>query len=223
MIELTWPTDQDPIQESLHSGRHCLFYNPKFDRRLLDHQSGLADLCDWANSQINCQGLARFLQDVHNRDNIANLVKLNMWTHDIRRQGIVKPMLIWYFGAQQYSSATGHSRLRAAERIPAITHVSAFISTSTLYQAEFSNLESVTTMARFAELCGAVPGQRFLFRLGNLHDPYGLDWFEYDSKRTATVTPGDSWCIQALTQYLDQHPETQFTPEWFDQPIAWMQ
>ena len=223
MIELTWPTDQDPIQDSLHSGRHCLFYNPEFNRRFLDHQSTLVDLCIWANNHIVLQGITGFLQDSRNHDSIANLVKLNMWVHDIQQQGIVKPMLVWYFGADQYSSATGHSRLRAAERVPSITHVSAFISTNALYKSEFNELESITTMTRFAELCQAVPGQQFLFRLGNTDDPYGLDWFEYNSQHTTKVTPGDEWCISAIAKYLNRYPDTFFTPDWFDQQIDWTQ
>jgi len=223
MIQLTWPTDQDPVHDSLHSGSHCLFYNPKFARSWLDHQSTLSDLCVWANHRIDQQGISGFLQDHRNRDSIANLVKLNMWVHNIQQQGIVKPMLVWYFGADQYSSATGHSRLRAAERVPGITHVSAFISTSAIYRSEFANLESVTSLDRFAELCGAVEGQQFLFRLANPTDPYGLDWFEYNSQHTASVTPGDDWCLSAVARYLDRHPDTVFTPEWFDQQIDWTQ
>jgi len=221
MIELTWPTDQDPIQDSLHSGRHCLFYNPEFNKNLIRYQQHLDTLSDWANNLIDQHGPAGFLNNPKNYYDIANLVKLNMWVQNIKQQGIVKPMLLWYFGSGNYSSATGESRLRALERIPSITTVSAFISTEQAHQAEFSNLESITTLTRFAKICQAVAGQKFLFRLGDPDGPYGIDWFEYDSNRTAKVTPGESWCVSTISNYLDQHPATVFTPSWFDQPINW--
>ena len=181
----------------------------------------LQDLCDWANTTIDNQGIEKFLKESKNHDYIANLVKLNMWVDDLARQGSVKPMLLHYTGHATLKSATGESRLGAIERINSITTVSVFISTHAKYQDQFSNLEPVNTFDHFAELCSAEPSQQFLFRLTDPRAPYGLDWYEYNSPRTVNVTPGEADCINVMTKYLQQNPDTIFTPEWFDHLIDW--
>jgi hypothetical protein len=197
-----------------------LFYDPAFDQRQIHYQQKLQDLCDWANQSITTQGTTEFLQRLQNHYDIANLVKLNMWIADIRSQGIVKPMLVSY-DSNQYTAANGESRLRALECVPEVQSVKAFISTGVKYQDQFDHLELVTTFDQFAQLCGAVNGQNFLFRLTDEHAPCGLDWYEYDSHQTASVTPGEEYCVGAVTAYLEQHPDTVFTVDWFAQLVEW--
>jgi hypothetical protein len=222
IINLTYPSSQDPIKDSLHNGVHCLFYDPVFDQKQIKYQQKLQDLCDWTNQSIATHGVTCFLQNPQNHYDIANLVKLNMWIADIQSQGIVKPMLISY-DSNQYTAANGESRLRALECVPEICSVRAFINTSVEYQDQFDHLEPVTTFDHFAQLCGAANGQNFLFRLTDAQAPHGLDWYEYDSQRTASVTPGEEYCVAAVTAYLEQHPDTVFTVDWFAQLVGWSQ
>ena len=60
-----------------------------------------------------------------------------------------------------------------------------------------------------------------MFTLTDPAAPYGVYWYEYDSQRTAATTPGESYCVEVLCRYLQQHPETMFTLEWFDTLILW--
>jgi len=221
-INFTYPSSQDPIKDSLHNGVHCLFYDPAFDQKQIQYQQKLQDLCDWANQSITTQGTTEFLQRLQNHYDIANLVKLNLWIADIRSQGIIKPMLVSYDN-NQYTAANGESRLRALECVTEVCSVRAFINTSVKYQDQFDHLESVTTFDQFAQLCGADYGQNFLFRLTDAQAPYGLDWYEYDSQRTAPVTPGEEYCVGAVTAYLEQHPDTVFTVDWFARLVEWNQ
>jgi len=224
---IIYPSDSDIIFESLHNGAHCLFYNPSVDKTDIYYQQTLQDLCAWTNTRVAKHGWKDFLNDSSNFYEIANLVKLNLWVHDLPRRGSIKPMLLTYTGGKYNSdfirngSGTGSSRLRAMERIPSMQTVSAFITTNTQLATDFAGLESVTTFARFAELCGATPGQTFLFRLTDELAPFGLDWYEYDNQKTTEVTPSEEWCVQAVKKYIACNPDTVFTPEWFDREIDW--
>jgi hypothetical protein len=222
LILINWPSRLDPIKDSLHNGVHCLFYDPAFDQKQIQYRQKLQDLCDWANKSIIAQGTACFLQNPQNHYDIANIVKLNMWIDDIRSQGIVKPMLVSYDN-NQYTANNGESRLRALECVPEVRAVRAFISTGVKYQDQFRHLEPVTTFDQFSQLCGAVNGQKFLFRLTDAQAPHGLDWYEYDSQRTAPVTPPVEYCVGAIAAYLEQHPSTVFKVGWFAQLVDWIQ
>lgn len=221
LIETAWPSKLDPVADSLHNGTHCIFYNPAGAFDHISTNQRLGDLCNWANDHIKYNGTTGFLTDPKNFYDIANLVKLNMWVRDIKKQGIVKPWLVQDLGDGTYVAGTGDSRLRALERIPEITKVPMFISTHNSRKHLYKELESVTTFDRFAELCGATLEQVFLFRLTDPTAVYGLYWYEYNSPRTRAVTPGESDCVNMLSQYFVAHPNTTITPEWFDLEIAW--
>lgn len=218
---VSYPSDSDIIFKSTHGGSHCLFYDPAVPRERIRYQQSLQDICTWANTGISHNGLEGFVANAQNHYDIANIVKLNMWIADIQQQGIVKPMMLFYDGQPQYGINNGESRLRAAERLPAIQTLRAFISTSAQYQHQFDHLESVTTFEKFAELCGAVPGQQFLFTLTDPAAPYGIFWYEYNSAKTAAVTPGEAWCVDVFRNYVLKNPKVQFTPEWFDTLVPW--
>jgi hypothetical protein len=220
-LEYIWPAESDPIEDSLHNGVHCLYYNPAVDKNSIRVNQRLHDLCHWANTNIKIQGPTRFLQDPANQYDIANLVKLNLWVHDLPITGSVKPMLLQYAGGDLYQSGTGESRLRALERVPQITTVGAFISTHQQFAQRFAHLESITTFDRFAEICQAVDRQIFLFRTTDAQAPYGLDWYEYNSARTESVTPDQEYCVEVMTRYLQQNLNVIFSPEWFDNKINW--
>lgn len=220
-IELTYPSESDPIAKSLHNGTHCLFYNPAVPTTSIHYKQSLQDICNWATDQIKYQGINGFINNQQNHYDIANLVKLNMWVADIRKQGIVKPMNLFYNGPGSYGVNNGESRLRAAERINSIQTVSGFVGCRREHADNFVDLESITSFKQFAELCGAEPGQQFLFTLADSDAPYGIFWYEYNSSRTAAVTPGESYCVDVLQNYLNQTLNTNFTPEWFDILVDW--
>jgi hypothetical protein len=224
LINLTWPNNRDPIVESHHNGRHCVFYDPAVDKHAIHNTQTLQDLCNWVNNGIAGQSWSDFLADPKNHYDLANLVKLNLWVRDLPIKGSVKPMLLTYTGGKfnsNFDSGTGASRLRAMERIPSMQTVSAFITTSADRRSEFQHLEEVTTFDRFAELCQAVVGQHFLFRLTDPGAPFGIDWYEYDSVLTAAVTPGESECLTAINNYYQNNPGIKFHPEWFESTIEW--
>lgn len=221
LTEVVWPSDCDPIVESFHNGKHCIFWNPetKFDNILTNQRLG--DLCSWAQAQLDHNGLDAFVQDQRNHYDIANLVKCNLWIHDIRSQGIVKPWLMLDLGDGTFIAGTGDSRLRCLERIPEISTVAGFISTTTARAHLYSDLEPVTSFDQYAKLCKAVPGQRFLFRLTDPTAPFGVYWYEYDSEQTRLVTPGESDAVSMFYNYAKLNPGLQITPEWFDSKITW--
>ena len=221
LVEFHWPSKQDPIQISLNQGMHCLFWNPSCEFRHLSTNQRLNDLCEWANQWLDHDGPAGFLAEPRNHYDIANLVKLNMWIRDIRVQGIVKPFLILDQGDGTYLTGNGDSRLRCLERLPEIQTVPGFITTHHSRAHLYSDFEPITTFDRFAELCGADPGQLFIFRFTDSKAPYGLYWYEFNSSRTRSVTPSESQCLIWIEKYFKQHPQVRISPEWFDQDIDW--
>jgi hypothetical protein len=205
----------------MHGGCHCLFYDPTIDRRNIRYEQTLELICEWANINIRDHGVEGFVQNPINHYDIANLVKLNMWVDDIRKQGVVKPILVYYDGQEKYGINNGESRLRALERITSITTLTGFIATRAQHADRFAHLTAVTNFKQFAELCGAADGQQFMFTLTDPEADYGIYWYEYNSQRTAAVTPRQEWCVAALRGYLVQYPGFQFTPEWFDNLVDW--
>ena len=221
LYEFTWPSKEDPIVKSFHSGTHCLFYNPqtRFDNVVTNQR--LKDLVAWARSWLEQEGLDKFVADPQNHYDVANLVKLNMWIHDIRSQGIVKPWMMLDQGDGTFLAGTGDSRLRCLERIPEIQTVSAFITTRADRAHLYQGLEAVTNFDRFAEICNAVSGQGFLFRYTDSDAPYGIYWYEYNTEQTRNVTPGQSQAVTMFTNYMRRTPEVEITEEWFDFVIDW--
>lgn len=220
LIECRWPQDPDPVPDLL-GDQYLLFWNPKFDFRVLRTNQRLRDLCNWANQGLT-QGTDAFVKDPRNHYDIANLVKLNMWAADIRRQGMVKPWLILDWGNGHQEAGTGDSRLRLCEAMPEIQSVQAFISTHRDRAHLYQDLQPVSTLQRLAELCMAVPDQNFLFRGTDREAPFGIYWYEFDSERTRSVTPGQDWCVRVFQEY---HACTQvkITAQWFLDAVDWSQ
>ena len=213
---LPYGLDTDPIIHSLHSGEHCVFFQPMLPKGAIYYEQKLQDLCDWANSRTD-----DFTDRQLNFYDIANLVKLNLWINDIRKQGIVKPMLITYTGEEHYGINNGESRLRCLEVIPEITTVDCFITTHSRYADKFKNLPQIENFDQFAEICGAEIGQQFQFRFTDKFAPYGIDWYEYNSQKTGRVMPAEELCIVLIKNYLKAYPSTVFSPDWFSHAIDW--
>ena len=222
LIEAHWPGTRDPVRASFHNGNHCLFWNPTAEFQNLPTNQRLSELCRWAMEWLNHDGIDGFAADARNHYDIANLVKLNLWIHDIRAQGIVKPWLLLDQDGTLVPG-TGDSRLRCLERIPEIQTVPAFISTHVSRTNQHQHLEPVTTLDQFARLCGAQPGQLFTFRLTDPAAPFGMYWYEYNSDQTRWVTPSELDCVAAFVAYAHATPGLKITPEWFDCLIDWNQ
>lgn len=222
LIECVWPNSgTDPVIMCEHQGTHCLFWNPTARIDNLTTNQRLADLCNWATQWLTQDGVNEFAADARNHYDIANLVKLNLWIHDIRVQGIVKPWLILDQGDGTFLAGTGESRLRCLERLPEIVSVPAFVSTAKSRAHLYSNLELVKNLDQFASLCNAKAGQLFSFRLTDQSAPYGMYWYEYNSDRTRSVTPSQDNCVKAFVAYATAHRTTEIRPQWFDQKIDW--
>ena len=201
-IQVEYPLghEPDPIKQSFHNGVHCIFYNPCVSRESIRYRQSLQDICNWANHFIKSDGIDGFIDKPGNHYEIANIVKLNMWIEDIKHQGIIKPMNLFYDGEEKYGINNGESRLRAVERIKELSNVTAFICTHQKYADKFSHLEPVHDFEQFASLCKAVGGQKFLFQLTDSEAPYGIFWYEYDSRLTAAVTPDEAFCVEARSE-----------------------
>lgn len=220
LIETRWPCEGDPLQELL-GDQHCLFWQPEFDfnaQTLICNQN-LYDICEWANLRL-AFGAETFVADELNHYVIANLVKMNLWAVDIRRQGIVKPWLILDWGDGRYEAGTGDTRLRICEVMPEIRSVKAFVSTHRRRAHLYQDLEPVRDFDRFAELCGAEPNLPFLFRPTDAAAPFGLYWYEYDTSLTRPVTPSTEWCVGVFANYIRSNPVT-ITPQWILHPVPW--
>jgi hypothetical protein len=74
-----WPSDQDPIAQSLHSGKHCLFYDGAFDHSKITYIQKLQDLCNWANVGIKNYGCTNFLKEKN------KVLTYNFFSLEIRR------------------------------------------------------------------------------------------------------------------------------------------
>jgi hypothetical protein len=216
-----WPCADDPIIDSMHNGSHCLFYNPRINKHTVTYKQSLQDLCGWINTSLDHDGIDRFLDNPLSWYDAANVLKLNMWVDSIRTQGIVKPMMLYYNGGAKFGINNGESRLRACTCIPSINRLHGFISTSTQYRDKFSHLEEVTSFDQFAWLCKADNPQEFMFTLTDPTAPYGIFWYEFNSAKTDTVTPNESNCITTLRNYLNRHPDTVFTIDWFNNLVDW--
>lgn len=219
--EVHWPSDRNPMEEATHNGTHCLFYNPQAQFHNVTTNQRLADLVAWAQQWLDHDGIEGFCADSRNHYDIANLVKLNMWTADIKRQGIVKPWLLQDQGNGTFLAGTGDSRLRCLERLPHITTVPAFVSTHHSRAHLYQDLEPVHGFDRFAEICGARTGQLFLFRYTDSAAPYGLYWYEYNSDRTRSVTPGEAEAVAMFVAYVKANPDVIISESWFDHEVLW--
>lgn len=216
-----YPSDNDPIVNSFHNGKHCLFYDPAIHKDQIQPGHSLQDICKWANERLAEYGLEKFINEPLNWYDIANIVKLNLWVKDIREQGIVKPMLLNYTGYEKYNINNGESRLRAVTCISEIETVTGFISTHVDHREKFKNLVEVTNFEQFAKICQAVDGQEFLFKYTDKDAPYGIEWYEYNCQKTANVTPGQQTTRKTLHNYLKQYPDTVFEVDWFNNAVDW--
>lgn len=221
IVARNWPGFEiDPIVESSHDGVHCLFWNPAFDYKQCSTNQRLRELCTWARGHINGTGLDAFVANPVHWYDIANLVKLNIWIHDIRKQGIVKPWMILDQGDGTYLAGTGDSRLRCLELIPEITTVPAFISCATAQAHKYQGLEPITDFDQFAKICRAELDQEFLFRLTDAKAPYGIYWYEYNTNQTRHLMPQEKDAVRAFYDYYKDNREP-ITMSWFNKHHEW--
>ena len=207
---LPYPKDTDPIVKSLHQGEHVLFWDPGIHKNRIAYNRTIQEQCDWLNS-------ADIWQDAFR---VASIVKLNIYVDDIKRQGVVKPMLLYYDGNEKFGLHTGENRMRATELIPDLVMLEGFITTHKQYADLFSHLPQIENFEQFQEICRTTVGCTYTFTFTDQDAPYGIYWFEYDSDRTRAVTPGYDWCERVMRNYLKDNQIT-FTPAWFDSIVDW--
>lgn len=218
---LPHPKDTDPIVAASHNGTHCLFYDPAVHKARIRYSQSLQDICDWINERIKMDGIDQFIFDERNWYDIANVVKLNMWVEDIKHQGIVKPMMLYYDGEEKFGINNGESRLRALTCLPEILELESFISTHIKYADNFKHLPFIENFEQFCEICRSPIGTEYLFTTTDQDAPYGIYWYEYNSQKTAPVTPGPVTCRRTLQNYLKQNTDTVFDIDWFNTPVDW--
>ena len=220
ILHINWPAIVDPIRDSLHQGQHCLFFNLSAQYNHIKLWQTLQDLCDQANSCIQSHGVDGFIADARNHFNIANLVKINLWSHNIRQQGVKKPILILHHSDGHFDTGVGESRIKLAQRISGMDQLPAFLATHSKNSHLFTDWMEITTFDQFAKCCGAEPGDQFLFKLASPEADYGISWYEYNSPFTRSLAPSDELCVTVFETWYKRN-NIFFTPEWFDQSINW--
>ena len=159
--ELAHSKDKDPIVAASHNGTHCLFYDPAVHKARIRYTQSLQDICDWINKRLKIDGIDKFINKPGNWYDIANVVKLNMWVEDIKRQGIIKPMMLYYDGQEQFGINNGESRLRALTCLPDIVELESFISTHVKYADNFKHLPFIENFEQFCEICRSPIGTEY--------------------------------------------------------------
>lgn len=216
IVTATVASGLDPVADSLHQGQHCLFYSPAVPIASMIKLISLQDTCNLANQWLQNPNSIDSDGDL---DKVANAVRINQYVYSLSKHGNFKPMLLNFAGTWPLGASTGGSRVMAAERCN-ITEFSAFVATHRRHAQQFEGLEPVTTLARFADLCGADSHTEFYFRLTDANADWGLDW--YEAALAHTSVPNNAQCLQWLAQYAKvQPPDFEFTPEWFDLTIDW--
>ena len=206
--------NNDVLLRAQHNGQHCLFYNPAVNIDCIRRLDTPADICAVANQWLK--------QKISvSNDFKARLVNINRFAQSLQTIGCVKPMLLFYHGTIPYEAGTGGTRMLALDVLSTITSVPAFISTHSCYRDNFANLEEITDIARFKELCGAPTGTVSL-RLESASGNVGINWFEIDSQTPDVAVHSEESTICALENYLTQQSDNFiFTPQWLIQPIDW--
>jgi hypothetical protein len=200
----------DIFAQNLSKDQH-IYYEPKLPLTQLEHPHSVDWLCEYANT-------AEFIND---RYWMANLVKINIWTQSIRKDGILKPMLIVYNDEGKYIPETGSTRLICADLISELTHTEAFISCHSRNSSEFreKRTKRMFTVDRFAEYAGARADDFNVlsFKFTNNPDDFGLYWYEINLRDVGSATPSEEWCVQAYSKYIQENPDTTVTREWLSE------
>lgn len=206
--------NNDVLVRAQHNGQHCLFYNPAVDLNQIQRLDSPEEICKQANNWLHEQ------TSVSN-DFKSRMVNINRFAQTLQTVGCVKPMLLFYCGTLPFEAGTGGTRMLALDVLLTITSVPAFISTHSCYRDNFANLEEITDIARFKELCGA-PNSTVSLRLENADGNVGINWFEIDSQNSDVAVHSEESTICALENYLTQQDDNFiFTPQWLVQPIDW--
>ena len=202
--------ETDPIVAGEHNGKHVLFYDPAVHKARIHYNRTIQEQCDWLNTKNIWYDTFR----------ITTIVKLNIYIDDIKGQGVVKPMLLYYDGNEKFGLHTGENRMRASELIPELDQFESFITTHIRHADKFSHLPYIENFEQFTEICRTPIGCQYQFTLTDKDAPYGMYWIEYDSEKTRAVTPGYEWCEKVMQNYLQANDIT-FTPAWFNTLVNW--
>ena len=218
---VTMSAEFDPVAQSRHNGKHVLFYCPSVPITDIKNPTPLSEFTAMVNRGLDRLGV----NTLHHNDTkyfAANMVRINMYYHSLLNQGSVKPMLLHWTGGDFFGGGTGGTRLMAAELIPHMTTVAAFIDTTTDFADKFKHCTQITSFREFATYFAAQPHTQFYFRITDPNAGYGLDWYEVALEDAATTVADENWCVQVLENYLKQQPDNfRFEPSWFCRCIDW--
>ena len=206
-------------QQMQHRDQHCVCYAENMPMTQIQRVLTLEQTCARVNDLLS-QGQL-FCSPQHSNE-VANLVRINLFYHSLRSRGNVKPMLLHYQGTRPMEAATGGTRMAALELMPEVTDVPCFVSTHVRYLPELSDLKIVRDWTEFSRLSSAQTGDQIILRLTDPAADYGLDWYEVSLSDPAMTVPQDPECLQALQHYLAQQPPAfRFEPQWFRESIIW--
>lgn len=211
--------DTTAWEQMQHGGQHCILYDPRTPLNHIQRVLTLDMACNQANALLS-SGTLFTNQQTFNE--IANLVRINMFYHSIVQQGNIKPMLLQYTGCYPYNAATGGTRMAAIELISNIQSVQAFVSTHKRVRHELAHLQEVLTWHDFCNIAGAQQSSTIYLRLTDYDADYGLDWYEVGLTDPAMIVPQDKECLVSLERYVESQSNSfRFYPDWFREKINW--
>lgn len=211
IVECKWPSTQDAFPTDWP---HDIWHTP--DASDLDFNCSLrrSDLVTWFREHKT-----EIFDSDSDLDIIGNFVRINLWSHHIRANGIVKPILLHDINGK-LEVGVGGSRLLAIESYRSEVRIPAFISCLRSQSVHYRHTTLVRDFDNFAKICQAEPMDVFLFRWSDPKAPFSLDWYEHDTGRTRWITPDMQTCADLFRNYL-KTSNHDIDYAWFDLHIDW--
>lgn len=216
--------DTDPLAQHLDQGQHALFYDPCVPLENILKLDTLDELINIANERLDYYGPGMFTNfdqcnEISNQDQIANIVRVNLFVHSLKAQGNVKPCILHYNGTLPYGAGNGGSRLMALECVSNISTISAFISMPIELAQNFAHLRQIHSVNDMLDIFNSPERTKFYFKFTYDANAHGLEWYEVD---LATVrVPNNQQCLDLLQEYVDSRPGFKFTKLWFEENHHW--
>lgn len=216
--------DPDHLTDHLNQGQHVLFYDPAVPIQNINKWDTLEELINIANQRLDHYGSSMFTNfkecnEFSNEDQIANIIRINLFVHSINAQGNVKPCILHYCGSLPYGAGNGGSRLMALECLPHISTISAFISAPAGLASNFSHLRQIHNTQDLLDILGKPHKTKFYFKFTYDPDAHGIDWYEVDLRFVRV--PNNQQCLELLQEYVNNQPNFRFTKSWFTEHHNW--
>lgn len=177
---------------------------------------------------MNLDSLIKFVNDsltvdkeYHNAgqiDKLANMVRLNWMTENLKHDPIYKPILTVVRGGKLLT-VTGDTRLQAIELNPHITHISCLVSIPFELSENFKFWDLVDSKETLATYLN-IDADNILINQDWSYTE--LDWMEFSLQETCNHMHDVDQRLRMIYNYLDaQNPSFQFTKKWLTDPIDW--